>query len=231
MGLEHHPAKLVEPLRGRLLAKKGTLVLLDEDGVQEDSVFAQREGWQPSSDIHLAVGPAEGWPEDANLNSFSVFAVRDDLPARIGRRDAGRATLSCNRTAWLGVSQSMIAGRCGGFDDDTMFLDESSGKALVLLVLAVVSVSLIAAASISLPEISGRFGWVLISLTACWHSVRRRLAPCRRTLLLVVALGLGAWCTRRCPSWFVPGGTCSSPDVRVRGPHGRWWLVVLTGRS
>ena len=48
----------------------------------------------------------------------------------------------------------------------TMFLDESSGKALVLLVLAVVSVSLIAGSKHQpFPEISGRFGWVLISLT------------------------------------------------------------------
>ena len=45
-------------------------MLLDEGGFQEGSVaFAQRfEAWQLSSDnVHLAVGPAEGWPDDVNL--------------------------------------------------------------------------------------------------------------------------------------------------------------------
>ena len=47
----------------------------------------------------------------------------------------------------------------------TMFLDESSGKALVLLVLAVVSVSLIAGSKHQpFPEISGRFGLSLIHI-------------------------------------------------------------------
>ena len=81
VGLEHHPAKLSgADYVARLLAKKGTLVLLDEDGVQEDSVaFAQRfEGWQLSSDnVHLAVGPAEGWPEDTNLNSVLRLSLSE----------------------------------------------------------------------------------------------------------------------------------------------------------
>jgi len=64
--LEVHPAKLtaqayLEVLQG----KNGRLVLMDENGTQEDSIaFARRyEGWQLlSEDIHVAIGPAEGWP-------------------------------------------------------------------------------------------------------------------------------------------------------------------------
>ncbi len=81
VGIEHHPVKLsATAYVARLLAKKGTLVLLDEGGVQEDSVsFAQRlEGWQLSSDnIHLAVGPAEGWPEDTNLASVLRLSLSE----------------------------------------------------------------------------------------------------------------------------------------------------------
>lgn len=81
VGLEHHPAKLSgAEYVTRLLAKKGTLVLLDEGGVQDDSItFAQRfEAWQLSSDnVHLAVGPAEGWPEDTNLNSLLRLSLSE----------------------------------------------------------------------------------------------------------------------------------------------------------
>ena len=71
----------------------------------------------------------------------------------------------------------------------TMFLDESSGKALVLLVLAVVSVSLIAGSRHQpFPEISGRFGWVLISLTGMLALGETAPRPMSLTLLLVVVL-------------------------------------------
>ena len=76
----------------------------------------------------------------------------------------------------------------------TMFLDESSGKALVLLVLAVVSVSLIAGSRHQpFPEISGRFGWVLISLTGMLALGETAPRPMSLTLLLVVVLGLGSY--------------------------------------
>ena len=81
VGLEHHPAKLSgAEYVTRLLAKKGTLVLLDEGGFQEDSVgFAQRfEAWQLSSNhVHLAVGPAEGWPADTNLASVLRLSLSE----------------------------------------------------------------------------------------------------------------------------------------------------------
>jgi len=76
----------------------------------------------------------------------------------------------------------------------TMFLDESAGKALVLLVLAVVSVSLIAGSRHQpFPEISGRFGWLLISLTGILALGETAPRPMSLTLLLVVVLGLGSY--------------------------------------
>mgnify|MGYP001231187507 FL=1 len=48
----------------------------------------------------------------------------------------------------------------------TMFLDETSGKWIALAVLTVVSVALIAGSRHQpFPEISGRFGWVLATIT------------------------------------------------------------------
>ena len=76
----------------------------------------------------------------------------------------------------------------------TMFLDDSSAKAIVLLVLAVVSVSLIAGSRHQpFPEISGRFGWVLISLTGMLALGETAPRPMSLTLLLVVVLGLGSY--------------------------------------
>ena len=54
----------------RLIGLSGQLVLLDEGGIHEGSVaFSKRiEGWQLASDtVHLASGPAEGWPDDPRL--------------------------------------------------------------------------------------------------------------------------------------------------------------------
>ena len=76
----------------------------------------------------------------------------------------------------------------------TMFLDDASAKALVLLVLAAVSISLIAGSRHQpFPEISGRFGWVLLSLTGLLALGETAPRPMSLTLLLVVALGLGSY--------------------------------------
>ena len=76
----------------------------------------------------------------------------------------------------------------------TMFLDDTSAKALVLLVLAAVSISLIAGSRHQpFPEISGRFGWVLLSLTGLLALGETAPRPMSLTLLLVVALGLGSY--------------------------------------
>jgi len=82
ISIEFHPAKL-EPdaYVDRLLAKRGNLILLDEGGEQDDSVaFAKRfEHWQLASDgVHLAIGPAEGWPDHlglANLQRLSLSCM------------------------------------------------------------------------------------------------------------------------------------------------------------
>ena len=80
--VEFHSAKL-EPdaYAERLLGKRGRLILLDEGGEQDDSVaFAKRfEQWQLASDgVHLAIGPAEGWPDHvglANLQRLSLSTM------------------------------------------------------------------------------------------------------------------------------------------------------------
>lgn len=81
IGVEHHPAKLsATDYVDRLTAKNGTLVLLDEGGLQDTSVaFAKRfEAWQLSPEnVHLAVGPAEGWPEDARLASVLRLSLSE----------------------------------------------------------------------------------------------------------------------------------------------------------
>ncbi|MDA0925066.1 MAG: 23S rRNA (pseudouridine(1915)-N(3))-methyltransferase RlmH [archaeon] len=65
--IEHHPSKLTpEAYVNRLLGAGGALVLLDEGGEIGDSLaFAERfDTWQLGSEaVHLAIGPAEGWPD------------------------------------------------------------------------------------------------------------------------------------------------------------------------
>ena len=76
----------------------------------------------------------------------------------------------------------------------TMFLDESTGKVLVLVVLAAVSLTLIAGSRHQpFPEISGRFGWVMLSLTGLLTLGESAPRPMSLTLLLVVVLGLGSY--------------------------------------
>jgi 23S rRNA (pseudouridine1915-N3)-methyltransferase len=87
---EHHPSKLsAEAYVTRLLDLAGSLVLLDEGGEIDDSMaFARRyEAWQLSSEtVHLAIGPAEGWPSlpaiDAALRlSLSPMTFPHELAA------------------------------------------------------------------------------------------------------------------------------------------------------
>ena len=67
----------------------------------------------------------------------------------------------------------------------TMFLDESTGKVLVLVVLAAVSLTLIAGSRHQpFPEISGRFGWVMLSLTGLLALGESAPRPMSLTLLL-----------------------------------------------
>ena len=76
----------------------------------------------------------------------------------------------------------------------TMFLDESTGKVLVLVVLAAVSLTLIAGSRHQpFPEISGRFGWVMLSLTGLLTLGESAPRPMSLTLLLVVVLGSGSY--------------------------------------
>lgn len=79
VSVEHHASKLdgtayVE----RLLSKRGRLILLDEGGLEEPSLaFAARyEAWQLGSDaVHLALGPAEGWPRHEGLNGLDRLSL------------------------------------------------------------------------------------------------------------------------------------------------------------
>ena len=76
----------------------------------------------------------------------------------------------------------------------TMFLDETSGKWIALAVLTVVSVALIAGSRHQpFPEISGRFGWVLATITGllAWSEAAPR--PMSLTMLLMMGLGLGSY--------------------------------------
>ena len=72
--VQYHSSKLsAEAYLDRLHEVGGDLILLDEGGALEDSLtFAARyEGWQLSSHTtHLALGPAEGWPDDERLASI-----------------------------------------------------------------------------------------------------------------------------------------------------------------
>ncbi|MBQ70023.1 MAG: hypothetical protein CMA65_00840 [Euryarchaeota archaeon] len=61
-----------------LLQLKGEVILMDEGGVLEDSVlFSKRvERWMLSTgDIHLAIGPAEGWPNDDRIASLARISL------------------------------------------------------------------------------------------------------------------------------------------------------------
>ena len=77
--IEYHAGKLTpDAYVKRLERLTGTLVLLDEGGQQEDSIaFAQRyEAWQLSNDtVHLAIGPAAGWPETNELKSIGRISL------------------------------------------------------------------------------------------------------------------------------------------------------------
>ena len=75
----------------------------------------------------------------------------------------------------------------------TMFLDESSGRALVFLVLVGISIAMIAGSRHQpFPEISGRFGWVMASVAGVLALGESAPRPMTLTLLLVVVLGLGS---------------------------------------
>ena len=76
----------------------------------------------------------------------------------------------------------------------TMFLDESSGKVLALAVLTVVSMSLIVGSRHQpFPEISGKFGWTLASLTGLLALGETAPRPMSLTMLLIVSLILGSY--------------------------------------
>ena len=77
--VECHPSKLSpEDYVNRLFETGGSLMLLDEAGLVEDSLaFAQRfEGWQLTNHTtHLAIGPAEGWPSLEGLRSVPRLSL------------------------------------------------------------------------------------------------------------------------------------------------------------
>jgi 23S rRNA (pseudouridine1915-N3)-methyltransferase len=77
--IEYHPSKQTpQAYVERLLGLGGNLMLLDEHGQQETSeAFARRfEAWQlATQDVHLALGPAEGWPEDDRLTDVPRLSL------------------------------------------------------------------------------------------------------------------------------------------------------------
>lgn len=76
----------------------------------------------------------------------------------------------------------------------TMFLDESAGKVLALAVLTVVSISLIVGSRHQpFPEISGKFGWTLASLTGLLALGETAPRPMSLTILLIVSMILGSY--------------------------------------
>jgi 23S rRNA (pseudouridine1915-N3)-methyltransferase len=88
--IEYHPSKqTAETYVERLMSLNGTLLLLDEGGQEETSVtFARRfEAWQlETHDVHLALGPADGWPDDRRLTdvprlSLSAMTFPHELAA------------------------------------------------------------------------------------------------------------------------------------------------------
>ena len=79
MSVQYHPSKFdATTYVDRLLAMRGRLILLDEGGLQESSTaFAARcERWQlGSDDVHLALGPAEGWPSRSDLDGTERLSL------------------------------------------------------------------------------------------------------------------------------------------------------------
>ena len=76
----------------------------------------------------------------------------------------------------------------------TMFLDESSGKLIALAVLTVVSTALIVGSRHQpFPEISGKFGWTLASLTGLLALGETAPRPMSLTMMLIVLLALGSY--------------------------------------
>ena len=74
-----------------------------------------------------------------------------------------------------------------------MFLDEAMAKTLVLVAWFVVSGSLLLGSRHQpFPEISGRFGWLLLSLAALLAIGEQAPRPMPLTSLLVVTLGFGS---------------------------------------
>ncbi|MDG1539575.1 MAG: 23S rRNA (pseudouridine(1915)-N(3))-methyltransferase RlmH [Candidatus Poseidonia sp.] len=69
-----HPGKTTpQSYVTQLLSMSGELVLMDEGGLLESSIpFSKRvERWGLSTgDVHLAIGPAEGWPKDENITDL-----------------------------------------------------------------------------------------------------------------------------------------------------------------
>ena len=81
VSVEHHPSKLDgETYVQRLLGKTGRLVLLDEGGRREGSLaFAARyEAWHLGAEaVHLALGPAEGWPQHQGLDGVERLSLSE----------------------------------------------------------------------------------------------------------------------------------------------------------
>ncbi|MBL6733408.1 MAG: hypothetical protein ISP84_02545 [Candidatus Poseidonia sp.] len=74
----------------------------------------------------------------------------------------------------------------------TMFLDEETGKSLVLFVMFVLSASLLVGSRHQpFPEISGRYGWFLLSVTSLLAVGEQAPRPVTLPTLLTLVFGLG----------------------------------------
>lgn len=77
--IEYHSNKLSSrEYLARLKLLKGAVIYLDEGGVLNDSIeFSKSVGqWNVDvHDTHLAVGPAEGWPKDADIEPSSKLSL------------------------------------------------------------------------------------------------------------------------------------------------------------
>ena len=93
-----------------------------------------------------------------------------------------------------------------------MLIDEAMGKTLVLLLMTVLSASLVIGSRHQpFPEISGRFGWLLASITGLLWMGEQAPRPMSIDALLVVTLGLGSYgISWVFITWFVHAVTCSS---------------------